>query len=211
MWGIVLEEIILVSIINHTGESEIVSSRIFLRVVLHLGMKFTSNREDFYVEMYIFLSLVPFGPCGRGANLGNKWNNWSSTNICWALSRPISLVWLILESNNVCYFSLGNYTVSAQYRLHILGHGELFSTSPTSSWVFTIPCTIILALFYGFSIPLFLFRPFIVIILWMVWVHSIKFTFRIFLGASSPILAIFGNIFFYLLTRQDSILFSHST
>ena len=52
-WGLVLEYIILVSTVNQTVESATVSIRIFLIVFLHIGLKFTSDREDFLVYMYI--------------------------------------------------------------------------------------------------------------------------------------------------------------
>ena len=44
MQGIGLEEIILAIIVNNTRDSAIVSSRICPRVLLHIGLKFTSNR-----------------------------------------------------------------------------------------------------------------------------------------------------------------------
>ena len=66
-----LEDIILVIIVNNTRESATVSSRIRPRVFLQIGIKFPSDREDFYFGMYIFLSLVLLGPVGRGAKLGN--------------------------------------------------------------------------------------------------------------------------------------------
>ena len=61
-----LEEIILVRIVKHSGESSIVSSKRFPRVFLQLGLKFLSDKEYFHVEIYILLSLVLFGPCVRG-------------------------------------------------------------------------------------------------------------------------------------------------
>ena len=44
MWGLGLEDILLVSIVKHTGDSVIVSSMIFPRVFIHIGMEFTSDR-----------------------------------------------------------------------------------------------------------------------------------------------------------------------
>ena len=61
MLGVVLEEILLVSTVKHTVESSIVSSRICPRVFTYLGLKFPSDKEDFFVEIYILLSLVIFG------------------------------------------------------------------------------------------------------------------------------------------------------
>ena len=61
MWGLGLEEIILVSLVKYTGDSTTVSSRRCPRVFIQLGLKFTSDKEDFLVEIYIFLSLVLLG------------------------------------------------------------------------------------------------------------------------------------------------------
>ena len=49
-----LEAIILVIIVNHTGESDIVSSRRCPRVFFQIGLAFTYDREYLLVEMYIF-------------------------------------------------------------------------------------------------------------------------------------------------------------
>ena len=65
-----------------------VSSRTLPRVFILLGLKFTSDREDFIVEMCILLSLVIFGPCGRGKKVGKKRNNKSSETILWAVLNP---------------------------------------------------------------------------------------------------------------------------
>ena len=67
MLWIGLEDILLVGILNNNGESAIISSRRYKRLFLHLGLIFTSDREDFISKMYIFLSPVRFGPCGIGA------------------------------------------------------------------------------------------------------------------------------------------------
>ena len=64
--------VLLVISLKHTGESDIVPSRMCLIVFLHIGLKFASDREDFLVEMFILLSLVIFGPCGRGEKLGKN-------------------------------------------------------------------------------------------------------------------------------------------
>ena len=66
------EKILLLIIVNHTGESYMVSSRIFPRLFLQVGLKFPSNREKFLVKIYILLSLVFYGPCRKGAKVGNK-------------------------------------------------------------------------------------------------------------------------------------------
>ena len=75
------------------------------------------------------------------------------------------------------------------------GQSELFSTSTTSSWVFTIPCTLEPSLFLDYYLLLFFFSPFIVFIGWIFSVHFIKFLFHILLGAPPPIFSISGNIF----------------
>ena len=146
-----------------------------------------------------FSKPVYFWPCGRGAKAGNKWNNRLSVTIFWAVPHPVSLVWMVVESNNFCYFRLGHSTASAQFRLHMWGHSKSFYTSATSSWVFTIPCTLVPDQFVGFYIPLFFFALFILLGGWMFYVHSIKFPFRIVLGSPSPILAVSGNIFLWFL------------
>ena len=60
------------SIVKHTGESVIVSSRRCPRKILHIGLKTPSGREDFLVEVYIFLSLVLLGAHGRGEKSGKQ-------------------------------------------------------------------------------------------------------------------------------------------
>ena len=50
MWVIGLEDKSLVSIVKHTKNSAILSSRRCPIVFLYIGMKFTSDREDFIVE-----------------------------------------------------------------------------------------------------------------------------------------------------------------
>ena len=88
------------------------SSRIFTRVFIHIGMKFLSDREDFLVKIYILLSLVLFGPQGKGEKVGTKLNNISSVTIFWALPHPGSLVRLVIESNYVL--------ISSRYIPHLL-------------------------------------------------------------------------------------------
>ena len=66
MCGLGLEDIILVRTLKYAGEPDKVSSRICPRLFTHIEMKFTSDRKDFLVEMYILLSLVPFRPFGIG-------------------------------------------------------------------------------------------------------------------------------------------------
>ena len=57
------------SIVKHIEESDIVSSSIFPRVFIQLGLKFPSDREYFLVEIYILLSLVFSGPWEKGAKV----------------------------------------------------------------------------------------------------------------------------------------------
>ena len=109
MWGIGLEEIILVIIVYQYGESAIVSSSICTRVFLKLELGFSSDREEFLFEMYILLSLVLFGPWGRGEKVENKWNNKSSDMIFWDVPHLGYLVWLVVDSNNFSLFQPGTF------------------------------------------------------------------------------------------------------
>ena len=59
-------DIILVITVNYTRESSIVSILICPRLFIQIGLEFTFDREDFLVEMHIFLSLLLFGTCGGG-------------------------------------------------------------------------------------------------------------------------------------------------
>ena len=47
-------------IVNRTGESAIVSSRICPRVFIQILLKFPSDREDFFVEMFFLVKLGTF-------------------------------------------------------------------------------------------------------------------------------------------------------
>ena len=60
--------------------------------------------------------------------------------------------------------------------------------------LFSSTCT-----FFGFSIPMLFFSPFVVLVFWMVHVHSIKFPFGIVFGSPIPILAISGNLVLWFL------------
>ena len=100
MWGILLENILLVIILKHTGDSYIVSNRRRPGLFLRFELKFPSYREYFLVRIFILLSLVILGPCGRGAKLGNKWNNKSYETILWAVTHPGPLVWLVVYTNH---------------------------------------------------------------------------------------------------------------
>ena len=109
----------------------------------------------------------------------------------WIILAPyIDLLWIPL----IFYVSMGHSTISAQFRLHMWGKSEPFPTSNISGWVFTIPCSLVTSLFLGVSLPLIFFGPFILIVVWMVHVHSIKFPLNIVIGAPIPILDISGNL-----------------
>ena len=113
--------------------------------------------------------------------------------IWWYVPHPVPLFWLVADSNNFCYVSLGHPTVSEKCRLHLWGQSEDFYTSTISSWVFNIPCSLRSDLFLGIYLNLFLFTPFIMLVVWMVNVNPMNFHFHIVIGAPIPILAIFGN------------------
>ena len=55
-----MELIILVVTVNHTGESTIEYSRICTIVFLQLVLKFTSDRSDFLVEIYIYIYIYKY-------------------------------------------------------------------------------------------------------------------------------------------------------
>ena len=131
--------------------------------------------------------------------MGNKQDKTSSVTILWAVSCTGTLFWLVIEFNNFCYFVLGHSKISAKCRLYLWGHCEAFHASAIFSWVFTIPCSLGISHFVGFYICLLLFGPFIVFVVWMVHVHSIKFAFHIVLVYPIPILAISGNIILWFL------------
>ena len=65
--------IILASTEDCTGESSIGYSRIFTRVFLQLGLKFTSDTGE--LILVYFIKNGDFRPCNRGATMGNKRNN----------------------------------------------------------------------------------------------------------------------------------------
>ena len=129
MWGFGLEEILLASIVNHTRDSAIMLSRIYQRVFINVGLKFTSDRENILVEKCIFKCLVIYSPCGRVAKVGKKWSNKSSENICYNVPHYGPLVWLFIEPNYYSYVRLVHYTISVQCRLHLWGQGEIFLLS----------------------------------------------------------------------------------
>ena len=122
------------------------------------------------------------GKWGRGETLGDKLNNKSHVYSCLGMPSPGPLVWLVVEFNDFCCLWLENSAVIAQFRLNIWGHSALFYIFVISLWVSTIPCTLLAALFVGFSNSLLLFWPFIMLFGWIVHVHTIKCTFHIFCG-----------------------------
>ena len=84
------------------------------------------------------------------------------------------------------YVSLVHSTISTNFRTHLCGKSEAFSTSTISNRFFTVPCFLWPELFLCFSIYLILFSPFIMIIWWMVHLNSINFPFYLVIGAPIP-------------------------
>ena len=58
--------------VNHNGESTIESRRICPILILQIGLDFTSNKVNFFVEICILLSLVLFRPCRRGETVEKR-------------------------------------------------------------------------------------------------------------------------------------------
>ena len=81
--------------------------------------------------------------------IGKKWNNKSSETIFWAMPHPGLLVLLVVDSNH--FFSLVHSKIREQYRLHLWGQSEDFSTSAISGWVFTIPFKLVPASLLSYS------------------------------------------------------------
>ena len=119
--------------------------------------------------------------------------------IFWAVPHPVPTVWLVVESNSFCYVSLVNSTVSEKCILHLWGQSEVFSTSTIFSLVFDIPCTMGSTLFIGLSLRLIFFSLFIMLVWYMVHLHSIKFPFRIVIGEPPPILVVSSNLFLWFI------------
>ena len=211
IWRLVLKEILLVSIVNYTGELDIFSSRRRPRIFFQIGQKFTSDRYDFLVEMCILLRLILLGPCGRGEKVGTKWNNRSSVTILWDIPHPGPPVLLVVESNHFCCVRLIHSTVSEKCRLNLWGKSDALDASTIYAWFFTIPCTLGPSLFVGLSLPLFFFIPFIMLVGWMVHIHYINFPFHILLGSPISILTIPSNIIFLLLDSPGFNIVKSST
>ena len=68
---LLLEFIILVSTVNHTGESAIESSRRCLRLFLHIGQTFPSDKEDLFVKC-VFFTPGGFGTMTKKSNRGKQ-------------------------------------------------------------------------------------------------------------------------------------------
>ena len=115
---------------------------------------------------------------------------------CLAVSHTGYLVWLVIESNNFCYFCLGQYKVRAKFRFNLRWQSEWFSVSIIYIWVYTITSTLGNELFVGLYITLLLFWPFIMIVGWMVHVNQFKFTIHLVLGAPPTVLDISSNLVF---------------
>ena len=118
---------------------------------------------------------------------------------CLAVSHTGYLVWLVIESNNFCYFCLGQYKVRAKFRFNLRWQSEWFSVSIIYIWVYTITSTLGNELFVGLYITLFSFRPFLIHVGCIVRVNSVKFPFHIVIGSPPTVLAIAGNISFWFL------------
>ena len=73
-----------------------------------------------------------------------------------SVSHTGSLVWLFVDFNNFCYYSLVNFTVSAQFRLHLWEQSELISATTIYILVSTIPCTLVPTLFFYYLFLCFL-------------------------------------------------------
>ena len=121
----------------------------------------------------------------------------------WMYISP-NAIWPFMENSYsntifVCCFGLIHSTVSAQCRLNLFVHSDLFSASAVYILVSTIPCTLGPALFVGFYLPLILLGLFIMFIFWMFHVHTINFPINLVLGSSPPILAISINLFLWFL------------
>ena len=106
------------------------------------------------------------------------------------------VVWLVVESNNFFYVSLGHPTTSSQCTPHMWEHSKDFTTYNIYSWAFIIPCSMVPALFVGFYITLLFFSPFIVIV---EYVNSIQFPFYLVVGAPITTLAISCNLILWFL------------
>ena len=125
------------------------------------------------------------------------------------LVHPGLQFWLIVDSNNSCYFILGHYTFSAQYRLNIWVQNEEFFTSTSYNLVFKIPSTFGPALFIGFSISMLFLILFNMLVGWVIHVHSIKFPFHLVLGEPSPKLALCSNLFLWFLDTTGFNIFNY--
>ena len=91
-----------------------------------------------------------------------------------AVPHPLPLVWLVIESNHFWYFLLVSYTVSSQFRLYMREHIEWFSVFTIPIWFFIIPCMMEPEICIVLSLPMIFFCLFIVIVGWVVLVHTIK-------------------------------------
>ena len=108
IWGLGLEVIIVIRIVNHTEDTA--SSGIITRLFLQIEPKFTSDKEYFLFEMRILTSLVLWGACRKGEIAGNKRNIRSFTTIWLDVTNTGPLVWMVVESKHFCNVSLGHHS-----------------------------------------------------------------------------------------------------
>ena len=85
MLGIVLEDILLVSIVKHDGESEILSSSIFPILFIQIGLQFSLIGKTYLLKC-VFLKAWNFlSHAKEDKSWEIKRNNRSSVAICWAV------------------------------------------------------------------------------------------------------------------------------
>ena len=190
MWGILLEEILLVITINHTWESAIVYSRRCPRVFIQIGLKFPSDGEDFHVN---FFCRVLLEARGRGAKGGkNEIVNhlWPSSGMCLILHAYFTdcrvQSFLLYHPGTLrSQFKMQTVSVRTEWVIFHFYYFQLSFQNP----FYAGNCP-----FLVLSIHLFFLSSLIVLVVWMVHVHFISFPLHLVLGAPPPILAISGNI-----------------
>ena len=95
MWGLGLVDIKLLSIVKHTGEAAIVSSRIFTRVFSRLDWNYLLIGKTSLLKCIFSLLYDDF----RVMRNRKIWNIKSSETIFCAVLHPVTLVWLFVEPN----------------------------------------------------------------------------------------------------------------
>ena len=144
--------IILVSTAKRSVESSMDYSlrcqRLFIQIILNFFLIYKTS----LFKCVHFKGFVLFGTYVREATVWNKWNNRSYMTILLAVPQLFPLVWLVVESNHFCYFSLGHFTVSSQFIHNLWVHSEWFYASTFYILVSNIPCMLVPTLFVGFSL-----------------------------------------------------------